>query len=150
MVATENYVGSSVLRKEDAKLLTGQGTFVDNQTMAGMAWMELVRPPYVHARIDRIDTSVAASMSGVVAVLTGADLEDAFPSGLPMVWPITEDIKTSDHWPITKDKARFQGDGVAVVVARCDGSSQSAAVDGWYLNWWNVSYRRSNGRVAYG
>ena len=39
MVKTESYVGTSVLRKEDAKLLTGQGTYIDNQTMAGMAWM---------------------------------------------------------------------------------------------------------------
>ena len=89
MVATENYVGSPVLRKEDAKLLTGQATYVDNQTMAGMAWMSLVRPPHVHATIDSIDTSAAASMPGVVAVYTAADLEDAFPSSLPMVWPIT-------------------------------------------------------------
>ena len=44
-----------------------------------------------------------------------------------MVWPITEDIKTSDHWPITKDKARFQGDGVAVVVAESRGLADDAA-----------------------
>ena len=66
-MTTDGYVGSSVLRKEDAKLLSGQGTYIDNQTMAGMAWMELVRPPYVHARIDRIDTSAAASMPGTRA-----------------------------------------------------------------------------------
>ena len=46
---------------------------------------------------------------------------------LPMVWPITEDIKTSDHWPLTKDKARFQGDGVAVVVAESRGLANDAA-----------------------
>jgi carbon-monoxide dehydrogenase large subunit len=127
MVATDRYVGSSVLRKEDAKLLTGQGTFVDNQTMAGMAWMELVRPPYVHARIDGIDTSAAKSMPGVIAVLTAADLEDAFPAGLPMVWPITEDIKVPTHWPLTKDKIRFGGDAVAVVVAETREQAEDAA-----------------------
>ena len=105
MATTEQYVGQPMLRKEDAKLLTGQGTFVDNQTMAGMVWMELVRPPYVHATIDRIDTSAAAAMPGVIAVLTAADLEDAFPGGLPMVWPITEDIKVPTHWPLTKDSS---------------------------------------------
>ena len=127
MVATDRYVGSSVLRKEDAKLLTGQGTFVDNQTMAGMAWMELVRPPFVHARIDGIDTSAAKSMPGVIAVLTAADLEDAFPAGLPMVWPITEDIKVPTHWPLTKDKIRFGGDAVAVVVAETREQAEDAA-----------------------
>jgi carbon-monoxide dehydrogenase large subunit len=44
-----------------------------------------------------------------------------------MVWPITEDIKTSDHWPLTRDKARFQGDGVAVVVAESRGQAADAA-----------------------
>ena len=127
MVATENYVGSPVLRKEDAKLLTGQGTYVDNQTMAGMVWMALVRPPHVHATIDSIDTSAAASMPGVVAVYTAADLEDAFPSSLPMVWPITEDIKIPTHWPLTKDKIRFAGDAVAVVVAETREQAEDAA-----------------------
>jgi len=127
MVATETYVGSSVLRKEDAKLITGQATYIDNQTMAGMAWMELVRPPYVHARIERIDTSAAAAMPGVIAVYTAADLEDAFPSSLPMVWPITEDIKVPTHWPLTKDKIRFAGDAVAVVVAESRAQAEDAA-----------------------
>ena len=128
MVATENYVGSSVLRKEDAKLLTGQGTFVDNQTMAGMAWMA-AGPPAVRARPDRPASTrrPPASMPGVIAVLTAADLEDAFPSGLPMVWPITEDIKVPTHWPLTKDKIRFGGDAVAVVVAETREQAEDAA-----------------------
>ena len=127
MVTTENYVGRPVLRKEDAKLLAGQGTFIDNQTMAGMAWMELVRPPYVHATIDSIETSAAAAMPGVIAVLTASDLEDAFPAGLPMVWPITEDIKLPTHWPLTKDRVRFAGDAVAVVIAESRGEAEDAA-----------------------
>jgi CO/xanthine dehydrogenase Mo-binding subunit len=49
MATTETYVGRPILRKEDAPLIEGQGTFIDNQSMAGMVWMELVRPPYVHA-----------------------------------------------------------------------------------------------------
>jgi carbon-monoxide dehydrogenase large subunit len=127
MVATERYVGSSVPRKEDARLLTGQATYVDNQTMAGMVWMEMVRPPYVHATIERIDTSAAAAMPGVIAVYTAADLEDAFPAGLPMVWPITEDIKIPTHWPLTKDRIRFGGDAVAVVVAESRAQAEDAA-----------------------
>jgi aerobic carbon-monoxide dehydrogenase large subunit len=127
MATTETYVGSRVLRKEDAKLLAGQGTFVENQTMAGMVWMEVVRPPYVHATVGSIDTSAAAAMPGVLAVLTAADLEDAFPAGLPMVWPITEDIKIPTHWPLTKDRIRFAGDGVAVVVAETRAQAEDAA-----------------------
>ena len=127
MATTEQYVGQPMLRKEDATLLAGQGTFVDNQTMAGMVWMELVRPPFVHARVDSIDAAAAAAMPGVIAVLTAADLEDAFPAGLPMVWPITEDIKVPTHWPLTKDKIRFGGDAVAVVVAETRAQAEDAA-----------------------
>ena len=127
MATTEQYVGQPVLRKEDAPLLTGQGTFVDNQTMAGMVWMVLVRPPYVHATVDAIDTSEAVGMPGVIGVFTAADLEDAFEGGLPMVWPITEDIKLPTHWPLTKDKIRFHGDAVAVVVAESRAQAEDAA-----------------------
>jgi carbon-monoxide dehydrogenase large subunit len=127
MATTEKYVGTPVLRKEDAALLTGQATYVDNHIVAGMVWMELVRPPYVHASIDRIDTSAAASMPGVLAVFTAADLEDAFPAGLPMVWPITEDIKIPTHWPLTKDRIRFAGDPVAVVIAETRAQAEDAA-----------------------
>jgi aerobic carbon-monoxide dehydrogenase large subunit len=127
MASTETYVGTSVPRKEDAKLVTGQGTFVENQSMAGMVWMEIVRPPYVHATIDRIDTDAAASMPGVLGVFTAADLDDAFPAGLPMVWPITEDIKIPTHWPLTKDRIRYAGDGVAVVVAETRAQAEDAA-----------------------
>src|SRR5881227_755053 len=108
MATTEQFIGSPVLRKEDPELVTGQASFVDNQTMPGMVWMTLVRPPYVHARIDAIDTSAAASMPGVTGVFGGP---------LPFVWPITEDIKVPNHHPLTGDKIRFNGDAVAVVVA---------------------------------
>jgi carbon-monoxide dehydrogenase large subunit len=127
MATTEKFVGQPVLRKEDAKLLAGQGTYVDNQTMAGMVWMALVRPPHVHATVDSIDTSAAAAMPGVIGVFTAADFEDAFPAALPMVWPITEDIKIPTHWPLTKDKIRFGGDAVAVVVAGTRAQAEDAA-----------------------
>jgi carbon-monoxide dehydrogenase large subunit len=127
MAATETFMGQRVLRKEDAALVTGQGTYIDNQTMAGMVWMELVRPPYVHATVDSIDTSGAKGMPGVIAVLTAADLERDFAAGLPMVWPITEDIKIPTHWPLTKDRIRYNGDAVAVVIAETRAQAKDAA-----------------------
>ena len=57
MAATETFIVSRVLRREDPKLLAGQATYIDNQSMAGMVWMHLVRPPFVHAR-DRISATV--------------------------------------------------------------------------------------------
>src|ERR687898_1773769 len=127
MAVTEKFVGQAVLRKEDPELLTGQARYTDNLTAPGMAWMSVVRSPCAHAVIDGIDTSKAAAMPGVVAVLTAADLESEWGAPLPFVWPITEDIKVPVHWPLTKDKARFQGDGVAVIVAETRGQAQDAA-----------------------
>jgi carbon-monoxide dehydrogenase large subunit len=127
MAITEKYVGRSILRKEDPELLTGQARYTENLTAPGMVWMAVVRSPFAHAKIDRINTSKAAAMSGVVAVFTAADLEDEWGGPLPFVWPITEDIKVPVHWPLTKDKARFQGDGVAVVLAETRAQAEDAA-----------------------
>jgi carbon-monoxide dehydrogenase large subunit len=123
MATTETYVGSPVLRKEDPELLSGQATFVDDHTMPGMLWMALVRPPYVHARIKSIDTSAAAVAPGVVGVYTAADLG---LGALPFIWPITEDIKVPVHYPLTRDKIRFHGDAVAVVLAESRAQAKDA------------------------
>ncbi|HEX6231069.1 MAG TPA: molybdopterin cofactor-binding domain-containing protein [Actinomycetota bacterium] len=127
MATTEKFVGQPVLRKEDPELLTGQARWTENLTAPGMVWMVVVRSPYPHARIAKIDASEAASMPGVVGVFTAADLEDEWGGPLPFVWPITEDIKVPVHWPLTKDKARYQGDGVAAVVAQTRGQAKDAA-----------------------
>jgi carbon-monoxide dehydrogenase large subunit len=124
MVATETFIGREVLRKEDPELVTGQAQFIDNWTMPAMVWMALVRPPYVHAKVDSIETSTAAAMPGVVGVFTAGDLE---VGALPFVWPITEDIKIPVHFPLTKDKIRFAGDAVAVVVAGAREEALDAA-----------------------
>jgi carbon-monoxide dehydrogenase large subunit len=124
MVATETYIGREVLRKEDPDLITGQARYIDNQTMPGMVWMAMVRPPYVHAMLDAVATSSAASMPGVVGVYTADDLE---LGELPFVWPITEDIKVPHHYPLAKERIRFNGDAVAVVVAETREQALDAA-----------------------
>jgi aerobic carbon-monoxide dehydrogenase large subunit len=124
MVATEPFIGQQVLRKEDPALVTGQGDYIDNWVMPGMVWIALVRPPYVHATVNAIDSSAAAAMPGVLGVFTADDLD---LGGLPFVWPITEDIKVPTHYPLTKDKIRFHGDAVAVVVAESRETAADAA-----------------------
>jgi len=123
MATTEKYVGTPVLRKEDPEFLTGQARYTDDLTVAGMLWMTVVRSPFAHARIKAVDASKALAMPGVVAAFSGQDFEWAGP--LLMAWPVTADINNPPHWPLAKDKARYQGDGVAVVVAE----SRAAAID---------------------
>ena len=74
MTATEASIGARKLRKEDPKLLTGEGKYVDDIHVPGELWMGMVRSTMAHARITGIDTSAAAAMDGVHAVYTGADL----------------------------------------------------------------------------
>src|SRR6266850_198011 len=121
---TARYVGTSQLRKEDAELITGRARFVDNISLPGMVWVGLVRSPYAHARINGIDVSKALALPGVVAAYTGAELEFAAP--LFMAWPINDEVKNPPHNPLTKDKARYVGDPVAVVVAETRALVQDA------------------------
>jgi carbon-monoxide dehydrogenase large subunit len=124
---TETYVGTSVARKEDAKLLTGQTNWVDNLTLPGMLWVSIVRSPFAHARINGVDVAKALEAEGVVAAFSGADLAEDWAGPLPMAWPVTEDTKNPPHWPLTPDKARYAGDGVAVVVADSRALAKDAA-----------------------
>jgi carbon-monoxide dehydrogenase large subunit len=120
-------IGQAVLRKEDPELLTGQARFIDDLTLPGMVWMVVVRSPYAHARINGVDVSKALEAAGVVAAFSGQDLADDVPAGLPCAWPVTEDIKMPTHWPLARDKARYAGDGVAVVIADSRALAKDAA-----------------------
>src|SRR5919198_569461 len=120
-------IGAPVARKEDPELLTGQARYVDDLTLPGMVWMALVRSPYAHARISNIDTSKAREAHGAVAAYSAADLTDDIPAALPCAWPVTEDIKIPEHWPLARDKARYVGDAVAVVLAETRAQAKDAA-----------------------
>jgi aerobic carbon-monoxide dehydrogenase large subunit len=124
---SQTYVGTSVARKEDAKLLTGETRWVDNLTVPGMLWVAIVRSPYPHARIIRVDTARAREAEGVVAAFSGAELADEWAGPLPCAWPVTEDINNPPHWPLAQDKARHAGDGVAVVIAETRALATDAA-----------------------
>jgi carbon-monoxide dehydrogenase large subunit len=109
--------GQRLLRKEDARLLTGEARFVDDLQIPGAVWLAMVRSPYAHARIGGIDASAALEMPGVRAVLTASDLRDTWAAPMPCAWAVTEDMKAPEHFPLASDKANYVGDIVAVVVA---------------------------------
>ncbi|WTB87138.1 xanthine dehydrogenase family protein molybdopterin-binding subunit [Streptomyces cellulosae] len=115
--AVEAEVGRARLRKEDARLLTGQTHWTDNIQAAGMLHLAILRSPMAHARLERVDVSPALELPGVVAAFTGSDLAEGMGS-LPCAWPVTEDMVHPDHPPLAVDEVRHAGDPVAVVVAR--------------------------------
>jgi len=110
-------VGKARLRKEDARLITGQTNWTDNISLPGQVTVAFVRSPYAHARITGVDVSAAKEAPGVIAVFSGADLA-AEQGSLPCAWPVTEDIVMPAHPPMAVDTVRYAGEIVAAVVAR--------------------------------
>ncbi len=107
--------GSSIKRREDPRLITGNATYVDDVKLVGMHYLALARSPYAHARIKSIDTSPAQKLDGVVAVFTGEDLKEQLGS-LPVGW-VVPDTKEVPHPPLAVGTVRYVGDAVAAVVA---------------------------------
>ena len=119
----EDAMGQSTPRKEDARLLKGQGRFVDDFEFRGLLHAAFVRSPVAHARISAIDTSEAEALPGVVAVVTGEDLARLTTPGL-----ITQENAPSlrmETIPVTK--VRFAGDLVACVIAENRYIAEDAA-----------------------
>ena len=129
--------GQPVLRKEDARLLTGGGSYSDDVNLAGQAYACFVRSPHAHARIERIDTVPALAAPGVIAVLTGAD---AVADGMkplthsPMPGnPHEEIVRPADvsfiapHPAIPSDRVRFAGEVVAMVIAETSAAARDGA-----------------------
>ena len=127
---TNGHVGQSMRRKEDPRMITGRGRFIDDITVPGTLWMALVRSPEAHARIVSIDTSAAAQRGDVVAVFTAEDLAGDFAAPLAMVWnPPGVEIKTPENWPLKRGEVKCVGDPVAVVVGTDRYSVADAAED---------------------
>jgi carbon-monoxide dehydrogenase large subunit len=110
-------IGQARLRKEDAKLITGQTNWTDNIKLPGMLHIAFLRSPYAHAKITRVDVSAALEQPGVVAAFCGADF-GAEQGSLPCAWPVTPDIVIPPHPPMAVDEVRYVGEAVAAVVAR--------------------------------
>src|SRR6476620_8521669 len=122
-------VGQPVLRKEDARFLTGSGQYTDDVTMANQTHAYFLRSPHAHAKIRKIDTAKAKKSPGVVAIYTGADLEGV--NGLPCGWLITSTdgtpMKEPAHHVLAKGKVRYVGDRVALVIAETRDQAKDAA-----------------------
>ena len=117
--------GASIKRREDPRLITGRGTYVDDIKLVGMLNIVLVRSPYAHANITSIDTSAASAVDGVVAVYTGEDLAEQLGS-LPCGWVVPDTIEVP-HPPLAIGKVRCVGDAVAAIVADNPTAAADAA-----------------------
>src|ERR1700761_9100313 len=126
----ERYTGASIKRSEDPRILTGAGRYVDDIKLPGMLHAAFVRSPLAHAQVLSVDVSAAQALPGVVAVLTGADLETmTVPGPDPLVAMLGGAGPTPEFSLLATDKVRLVGDPVAVVIAE----SRYLAEDGCEL-----------------
>lgn len=117
-------VGASVKRKEDPRLIMGEGKYTDDVELRGMVHMAVLRSPHAHARIISIDTSKARAHPDVLAVLTGAEAKEHWTMEFPL-FGVKDGMKAKGRWPIAIDVAKYVGEPLAAVVA----TSSSAARD---------------------
>jgi aerobic carbon-monoxide dehydrogenase large subunit len=122
-------IGQSIKRFEDVRLVRGQGRFNDDVNLTGQAHAVIVRSIHAHARLRRLDATAALRSPGVLAVYTGADTADLGtmkmtlkrkrPDGSPMFAP--------SHHGLTRDRVRYVGDPVAMVIAETLAQAEDAA-----------------------
>ena len=115
-------LGTRVVRVEDPRFLRGEGTYIANLALPGAVHLTFVRSSVAHARLVSVDVSDAASMPGVIAIFTGADVD---------LEPARADLKMINQdilYPfVARDTVRFVGELVAVVVAESPEAGADAA-----------------------
>ncbi len=130
-MAAANGIGAAVRRKEDYRLITGKGRYTDDVNIPGQLYASMVRSPVAHAKIASIDTSAAKAAPGVVAVFTGADVAADNLGSIPCGWLIhNKDGSPMAEPPcpvITKDRVKYVGQEVAVVIAESKEQAVHAA-----------------------
>src|SRR5450432_2600613 len=114
-VGAARFVGQSVVRVEDGRILTGRGRYMDDIVLPGMLEGAFLRSDVGHARIASVDAEDARSMPGVVAIITAAELEGVVsPLQIPAEIP---NYLRPVFRALADDKVRYAGDPVAFVVA---------------------------------
>jgi carbon-monoxide dehydrogenase large subunit len=124
-------IGQPVRRKEDARLLTGRGTYTDDIDLPGQAHAAILRSPHAHARILSMDTAAARAAPGVLAVLTGAEAEADELGHMPVMVEVPgvdgKPLFAPPRRVLQTDRVRFVGDPVAMVVAETREQAIDAA-----------------------
>jgi 2-furoyl-CoA dehydrogenase large subunit len=116
------WVGAAVLRKEDERLLSGLGMFLDDLEVAGLLEAAMLRSPHAHARIVSLDVSAARALPGVHAVITGANAEGLTNPIRPMI-PTRTLVR---DFCLATDRVRFVGEPIAAVAATDRATAEDA------------------------
>ncbi len=128
--------GQSVRRKEDPRLLTGKGCYIEDRHLEGECHAVFLRSPHAHAAIRSIDTTAAREAPGVIAILTGADLAADGIGGVPCDYDMPNfPPRPGEPMPfirppypaLAQERVRYVGEGVALVLAESAVEARDAA-----------------------
>ena len=127
----QSVIGGAPKRREDARFITGRGAYLDDLAFDGVVHAVVLRSPHAHARIDRIDGTAARALSGVLAVLTSADVD---ADGLQPMRPTVEaNVQTGEPFAfapqplLAQGKVRHVGEPVALIIAETRAQALDAA-----------------------
>src|SRR5436190_19030019 len=122
-------IGEPVKRKEDSKLLRGEGRYTDDVNLPDQAYAFILRSTVAHGRIRSLNTEAAKKMKGVLGIYTGADLASygTLQSALPFKSKDGTDLKKPPKAALPTDKVRFVGDPIACVVATTLAQAKDAS-----------------------
>src|SRR6202521_4620065 len=127
-MAVTTMVGAKIHRREDPKLITGHGNYVDDMQLTGMVFMAVVRSAQAHAKIVSVDLTAASKAPGVVAVYTARDFKKVISGGLPVTESLIADKKpTPKQFPIAESEAVYFGEAVAGALAESRYQAADAA-----------------------
>ncbi|HZG41524.1 MAG TPA: molybdopterin cofactor-binding domain-containing protein, partial [Longimicrobium sp.] len=129
---SRTYVGTSVPRNEDRRLLTGNALFVDDVQLEGMLHAAFVRSDHAHGVLRGVDVSAALARPGVVAVITAEDLGDYWQPGPLLVPPPPIDgivFNQASQVPLARDRVRHVGEPIAMVIADSRYIAEDALAD---------------------
>ncbi len=123
-------IGQALTRREDQRLITGTGQYIDDLSLPNEAHLAFVRSPHAHARIAAIDVASAKAAPGVIAVLTGAELAKdgigSFPLGPGLADANGKPRGAPPYYPLAIDHVRFVGEAVAAVIAQTRAQAEDA------------------------
>jgi carbon-monoxide dehydrogenase large subunit len=120
-------MGSSVLRKEDFRFITGRGQYTDDISQPNQLYAYFLRSPVAHANLTSVNTEQAINSKGVIAVYTGKDIDASLPCGWEAPTKPGTPPMHEPPWPIlAKEKIRFVGELIAVVIAESVNQAKDA------------------------
>jgi aerobic carbon-monoxide dehydrogenase large subunit len=127
-MAVTTMIGAKIHRREDPRLVSGEGRYVDDFTRPGMVFLAVVRSPFAHALVKSIDITQATKAPGVVAVYTHKDFTKVLSGTMPVTPSfVAEKKQTPPRFPIAEKEVVYQGEPVAVVLAETKYQASDAS-----------------------